>query len=42
MFAGFGKQGLERRLEAEAFSGREIVGHDDVLDFCVRERVEIG
>ncbi len=42
VFSGFGKHGLERRLEAEAFSGREVVGHDDVLDFRVGERVEIG
>jgi hypothetical protein len=36
-----GKQGLERRLEAEAFTGREIGGEDDLLDFLVGCPVDV-
>ena len=37
----FGKQSLERRLEAEAFTGREVGGEDDLLDFLVGCPVDI-
>jgi hypothetical protein len=30
-----GKQGLERRLEPEAFAGREVRREDDLLDVLV-------
>ena len=36
-----GKQSLERRLEAEAFTGREVGGEDDLLDFLVGCPVDI-
>ena len=36
-----GKQRLERRLEAEAFTGREVGGEDDLLDFLVGCPVDI-
>jgi hypothetical protein len=32
---------LERGLEAQAFSGREIGGEDDVLDFLVGHLVDV-
>ena len=32
---------LERGLEVQAFSGREIGGDDDVLDFLVRHLVDV-
>jgi hypothetical protein len=32
---------LERGLEAQAFSGREIGGDDDLLDFLVRYLVDV-
>jgi hypothetical protein len=35
VFAKLFEDGLERGLEAQAFSGREIGGDDDVLDFFV-------
>ena len=31
----------KRGLEAQAFSGREIGGHDDVLDFLVGHFVDV-
>src|SRR5271165_2788140 len=36
-----GKQGLEWRLEAEAFAGREVGREDDLLDFLVGCPVDI-
>ncbi len=42
VFAKLFEDCLERSLEAQAFSGREIGGHDDVLDFLVGHFVEIG
>jgi hypothetical protein len=36
-----GKQGLERRLEPEAFTGREVGGEDDLLDLLVGCPVDI-
>jgi hypothetical protein len=36
-----GKQGLEWRLEPEAFTGREVGGEDDLLDFLVGCPVDI-
>src|SRR5271165_6005400 len=36
-----GKQGLEWRLEPEAFSGREVGREDDLLDFLVGCPVDI-
>jgi hypothetical protein len=41
VFSNLGKQGLERRLEAEAFTGREVGGEDDLLDFLVGCPVDI-
>ena len=37
----FGKQGLERRLEPEAFAGREVGREDDLLDVLVGCAVDI-
>ena len=37
----FGKQGLERSLEAEAFARREVSREDDLLDFPVGCLVDI-
>src|SRR4029079_16719843 len=34
--------GLERGQEAEAFSWRQIDGHDDVLDFFVGHLINVG
>src|SRR6476660_4993982 len=34
--------GLERGQEAKAFSGRQIGGHDDVLDFFVGHLINVG
>jgi hypothetical protein len=36
-----GKQGLEWRLEPEAFAGREVGGEDDLLDLLVGCPVDI-
>jgi hypothetical protein len=36
IFSKLGKQGLEGRLEPEAFTGGEVGGDDDLLDFDVR------
>ena len=36
-----GKQGLEWRLEPEAFPGREVGGEDDLLDVLVGYAVDI-
>jgi len=36
-----GKQGLEWRLEPEAFTGREVRGEDDLLDFPIGRPVDI-
>ena len=41
VFSKLGKQGLERRLEAEAFTGREVRREDDLLDFLVGCPVDI-
>jgi hypothetical protein len=41
VFAKLFEDCLKRGLEAQAFSGREIGGHDDVLDFLVGHRMEI-
>jgi hypothetical protein len=41
VFSKLGNQGLERRLEAEAFAGREVGGEDDLLDFLVGCLVDI-
>jgi hypothetical protein len=41
IFSEFGQQGLERRLEAEAFAGREVGREDDLLDFPVGCLVDI-
>ena len=41
VFSKLGNQGLERRLEAEAFTGREVRGEDDLLDFLVGCLVDI-
>ena len=41
VFAKFLEDRLERGLEAQAFSGREIGGDDDVLDFFVRHLVDV-
>jgi hypothetical protein len=35
------KSAEKRGLEAQAFSGREIGGHDDVLDFLVGHFVDV-
>src|SRR6516164_7792883 len=36
-----GNQGLEWRLEPEAFTGDEVGGEDDLLDFLVGRPVDI-
>ena len=41
IFSKLGKQGLEWRLEPEAFTGREVGGEDDLLDFPVGCPVDI-
>ena len=41
MLSELGKQGLEWRPEAEAFSGREVGREDDLLDFLVGCAVDI-
>jgi hypothetical protein len=41
VFAELFEDRLERGLEAQAFSGREIGGDDDVLDFFVGHLVDI-
>jgi hypothetical protein len=41
IFSEFGKQGLERRLEAEAFAGCEVGREDDLLDFPVGCLVDV-
>jgi hypothetical protein len=41
VFAKLFEDCLERGLEAQAFSGREIGGDDDVLDFLVRYLVDV-
>ena len=35
------EDGLEGRDEAEAFSGREIAGHDDLLKLLISEVVDV-
>jgi len=41
VFSKLFDDGLERGQEAEAFSGRQIGGHDDVLDFFVRHLINV-
>ena len=41
VFAKLFEDCLKRGLEAQAFSGREIGGHDDVLDFLVGRFVDV-
>ena len=41
VFAKLFEDYLKRGLEAQAFSGREIGGHDDVLDFLVGHFVDV-
>jgi hypothetical protein len=41
VFAKFLEDRLERGLEAQAFSGREIGGDDDILDFFVGHLVDV-
>ena len=41
VFAKLFEDRLERGLEAQAFSGREIGGDDDVLDFFVGHLVDV-
>ena len=41
IFSKLGKQGLEWRLEPEAFTGREVRREDDLLDFPVGCPVDI-
>ena len=41
VFAKLFEDCLKRGLEAQAFSGREIGGHDDVLDFLVGHFVDV-
>jgi hypothetical protein len=41
VFAKLFEDRLERGLEAQAFSGREIGGDDDVLDFFVVHLVDV-
>ena len=41
VFAKLFEDRLERGLEAQAFSGREIGGDDDVLDFFVGQLVDV-
>ena len=40
-FSGDNTIHAKRRLEAKAFSGREIGGNDDVLDFLVGHFVDV-
>jgi len=40
-FAKFGKEGLEWRLEPEAFAGRKVRREDDLLDVLVGYSVDI-
>jgi hypothetical protein len=42
VFAKLFEDCLKRGLEARAFSGREIGGNDDVLDFLVGHFVDVG
>jgi len=41
VFSKFGEDDLERCLEAEAFTGREIGGEDDLLDVLIGDLVDI-
>jgi len=41
IFAKLFENPLERRLEAQAFSRREIGGYDDVLDFFVGQSIDV-
>ena len=41
VFSKLGNQGLEGRLEPEAFTGREVRREDDLLDFLVGYPVDI-
>ena len=41
VLAKLGEQGLEWRLEAEAFARREVCGEDDLLDFLFGHSVDI-
>ena len=41
IFSKLGKQGLEWRLEPEAFTGREVGRQDDLLDVLVGYPVDI-
>jgi hypothetical protein len=41
VFAKLFEDCLKRGLEAQAFSGREIGGDDDVLDFLVGHFVDV-
>ena len=41
VFAKLFEDCLKRGLEVQAFSGREIGGHDDVLDFLVGHFVDV-
>jgi len=41
VFAKLFEDGLERRLEAQAFSRGEIGGYDDVLDFLVGYSIDV-
>jgi hypothetical protein len=41
VLAKLGEQGLQRRLEAEAFARREVCGEDDLLDFLFGHSVDI-
>src|ERR1700731_2316178 len=41
VFAKLFEDCLKRSLEAQAFSGREIAGDDDVLDFLVGHFVDV-
>jgi hypothetical protein len=41
VLAKLGEQGLEWRLEPEAFARREVCGEDDLLDFLFGHSVDI-
>ena len=41
VFSKLFDDGLERGQEAKAFSGRQIGGHDDVLDFFVGHLIHV-
>jgi len=41
VFAKLFEDGLERGLEAQAFSRGEIGGYDDVLDFLVGHSIDV-